>query len=182
MGWKFLSYEDCLPQCQAPLISMREEGHDLSHPYVPISKRSKNHNVKVTVSLLTASNSSSIFYVMLLSVLRHQKLHGINHTWVSSSFPTSEVPLLLLLLVSFSNESLCLLRKAFQAKYPLPSCKWYRAWKCWPQTNICQGKKFTLPFLCWEFLWKTGPVLGLWAPGAFCMSLGPPGTPNSNCL
>lgn len=109
---------------------MGEEGHDLSRPYVPISKRSKNHNAKVAVSPLTASNSSSIFYVMLLSVLRHQKLHGMNHTWASSSFPTSEVDLLPLLWLSFPNESLCLLRKDLQAKYPPPSCKWYRAWKC----------------------------------------------------
>lgn len=90
---------------------MGEEGHDLFHPYVPIPKRSKNHMVKVAVSPLTANNSSSIFYVMLLSVLRLQKLHGMNHAWASGSFPTSEVHLLPLPLLSFSNESLCLLRK-----------------------------------------------------------------------
>lgn len=109
---------------------MAEEGHDLSHTYVLISKRSKNHNVKVAVSPLTASNSSSIFYVMLLSALRHQKLHGMNLTWPSSSFPTSEGDLLPLLFLSFPNESLCLLRKDLWAKYSPLSCNWYRAWKC----------------------------------------------------
>lgn len=75
--WVFLSKDRCLPQCQGPLSSVGDEKHDLSHPYVPISNRSKNHNINVPVSTLTASGSSSASYVMLLSVLRHQKLQAL---------------------------------------------------------------------------------------------------------
>lgn len=104
--WVSLSKDRRLPQCQWPLNFVGEEKHDLSHPYVLISNRSKNHNINVPVSTLTASRSSSASYVMLLSVLRHQKLQTISDTCISRSFLTSKVHLLPPLLLSSANESM----------------------------------------------------------------------------
>lgn len=64
-GGGFFFKDRHLPQCQALLIPMGEEEPDLSLPYVPISNRSKDHNVKVPVSPLTVSRSCSVSYVML---------------------------------------------------------------------------------------------------------------------
>lgn len=116
---------------------------------------------------------------MLLSVLRNQKLHGINHTWASSSLLTSEVCLLPLLLLSFSNESLCLLiyiknipcQAASGTEHGDADHKW---------TFGREKIHFTLPLL--RFFMEDWSSLGVVGSRGFLFVSGTSWQSNFNCL